>query len=331
MDQKIPSLNLIKQVNPEAPARQPYVYKPFIFDALTVGAAYAAGWAYGQYLGGNIQAAALLGVFGFFAALSALQVFFTKGLGRRFLILVLETAAILFSFYRYDLKFLGAAAGVMLLFRFWGEIRGHTELENGLEIKFFKVAKPALQKLTTALFATLVILYLPQLNQENVFLSKSNFQVFFDWAAGAAKNFYPEINFNSSFSKLAEDLARFELQGNSNFKSLPPPSQESLIQQTAIQVREGLEKNIGKKLLPNEPVSEVLYEFIVEMLARSKNQFPSWFLAIWAIAIFTTIRGFGFIFYWLVGITAFVLYQILLSFGFIHIIGESRTHEVIGF
>jgi len=331
MADKIQSPNLISQVKPEALVRQPGVYKPIIFDALSVCLAYVSGWAYSGYLSGSISVAILVGVLGLFAVLSALQVFFAKSLTRRFGILILETVVMLFPFYQYDLRILGAAAGVMIVWRFWGEMIGRGELENGLEIKFFKAANPALKKLTTAIVAAFLILYLPQLSRENIFISKINFQNFFDWTAGAVKNFYPEINFNSSFNKMAEDIARLELQGNIAFNSLSPQNREPVVKQVAAQIAEGLEKSIGQKISPDESVSKVFYDFLIETLTRWKDRLQNWFLFGWAIAVFAVIRGFGFIFYRLVGLVAFLLYQILLSFGFIYVGAESRTHEVIGF
>ncbi len=331
MDGKIPSLNLISRVKPETPARQPGVYKPIIFDVLSVIAAYGVGWAYAQYLTAKMPITNLSAVLVAFAALSTLQVFFTKGLDRRLLILILETIAMLFLFYKYDLRILSAAAAVLLVFRLWGEKIGRTELENGLEVRFFKAALPALQKLTTALIVAFVILYFPQWSQKNAFVSKDAFQTFFEWTAGTVKNFYPTINLSSSFGNLTQDLARFGLLNNPDFRNLPAQNQELMVKQAAVQVADSLRKNIGGEILNNEPVSGVVYRLILETLTRWKDQFQNWFLVGWAIAVFFVIRGFGFIFYGLAGLIAFIIYQILLSFGFIHIFGESRTHETIEF
>ncbi len=326
---QLPSQNLVRQVNIESPWRHANFWKPIILDAVTIASALGVGYAFSRYLENALMVQWLLVALGLYASLSALHVFFTKTFGHRFTVLVLEAIGILVFFYRADVRLLGIAAAIIAFFCSWGYVAGMYQLDNGLDVKFFRAAAPFLRKFTTAMVLALIVIFISQRNQDLLFVSKNNFQVFFDWVAGFANRFYPEVTFNASWSELARSLARLELNNSGNFKNLPASSQEPLLLQAAEQITTTFSNAVGKPIAPDEPTGNVVYDFIVGKLQKLKEQFKNWFVLTWALVIFLVIRGFGLIFYWLAAMLSFVLYQILLASGFIHIIGESRTHEVI--
>ncbi|MFQ5753635.1 MAG: hypothetical protein ACE5HI_16720, partial [bacterium] len=287
------------------------------------------GYVYSKYLVAEAGLSLLFQALAVFLIFSTLQLFFTKEIGRRFLILILQTTAFLFFFYTYDLRILAISAGVMIVLPLFGEMLGRRELGNALEIKFFKTAKPLLAKWTTALIIVLILLYLPQWDQDSIFISKDNFRGFYSWAAGVASTFYPRVDFNSTFGELAEGLSETQLRGDPTFRNLPPRAQSELLERTSLQVSGSLSRSLGIQILPDEPVSDVFYDFIVKLLRGWREQFGNFFLAAWGLSIFFVLRGFGTIFYWAISFVSFLIYQILFSSGFVHIIGETRTHEVI--
>lgn len=329
MEGKIPSQNLIKQVKVESSVGRPSFYKPFVFDVLTVASALFLSYTYRQYLNDKSWVAILLAALVIFAIFSALQVFLTKNLKRRFFVIFLEAVALFGFFYDYNIRLLAVGAGTALGFIFWGEFLGHSELENGLEIKFFKVVKPVLGKTITAVALMFVVIYMPRWSRGETLISKSNFEGVFDWTAGLANNFYPEVDFSSSFGKLSESLARLELQGNAAFKNLPTTNKELAVKKAAEQVMSNLGKNLGLTVSQEESVSGVFYKFVVKFLNEWRNRLSDWFIIGWAFGVFLIIRGLGTIFYWIVAILSLICYQILLSTGFMHIMGETRTHEVV--
>lgn len=326
---KIPTLNLVRQVNAESPTRKPGFYKPLVFDALTVVSAVVLGYMYRAYLLGNYGLTPVLFAAGVFLIFSALQLFFTKYLWRRFLVLILQGGGIFLFFYNYDYRFIGVAAAFFLVLPFFGEILGRRELENSMEVRFFRTARPVLAKWTTALVVIAIIFYLPQWDAERSFVSKSNFQVFYDWAAGLAGSLYPNIKFDSSFGELAAGFAEFQLKKDPAFAGLPPYAKEQAVQETAQGVAERLSEALGSPLDAKAGVGDILYNFIVNLLGGWRERFGDLFLWAWGLAIFLMLRGFGAIFYWIVGFFAFVIYQILVASNFVHIIGETRTKEVI--
>ncbi len=326
---KITPLNLIKQVSPESSRRQTGFYKQIILEVLTVISAVGLGYFYSGLLAGKFGLAAVMGALATFTVLSTLHSFFARDFMRRSMVVVLSVLGVIFFFWGPNLEILLAAAAVMLVFLSWGGIAMRSELENSLEIRFFKATKPFLKKLTTGIIITFILLYIPLWSPNNIFVSRDNFKGFFDWASGVVSGFYPELKFNSTFSDLVSGVANLQLKNNAAFQELTAKDKETMLQQTTQGVSAGLSKSLGITINPQGPVSDAFYDFIIKFLTDWQVRYGNFFVVGWGIVIFLTIRGLGTLFYWLAGFLAFIFYQILLASGIIHIQGETMTHESI--
>lgn len=330
MDGKITPQNLIRQVSSESPRFRPGFYKQIVLDVLTVASAAGVGYVYSGFLGGRSSLAMLLAAVAVFAAFSVIQLFLLKNFGRRVGILFLEVIALFVQFYgKMDLRLIGIAAVVMFVFLIWGEILGKREIENSIEVRFFKSARPVFSKLTTAMILAFIVLYIPRVGPDNIFISRGSFQGFFDWAAGLVGNFYPEIRLNSTFGELAEGVAKMQLEKEERFRELSPAAKEAILKQTAEQVSHKLSQSLGIEIKPDEQVSETFYNFIVNFLSNLASRYGNLFLVGWGVVVFFLLRGLGTIFYWIAGLFIFIIYQILLASNFIYITGETRTKEVV--
>lgn len=293
--------------------------------------ALAAGYAYSIYLNSALSLPALLAALGVFSVFATLQIFFTKELGRRFLVVILETIAFLAPFYEYDFRLLGAAAVTILIFYFWGTVSARKELENGLKIKFFRASRALLGKLVTALTLALVILYLQNWDQKDLFVSEKTFQSFFAWSADFSGKLYPELTLNSSFDKFAESVTKTQLREDPAFQALTPAAQKTALEQAARQASKGFAEKLGVVVLPDESLGSVVYDVILNTLGGWRDKFQGIFTALWIIAVFLILKGIGSIFSFLVGLVSFLIYQILLASDFAHVAGEAVTKEVIEF
>ncbi|OGY99599.1 MAG: hypothetical protein A2945_03055 [Candidatus Liptonbacteria bacterium RIFCSPLOWO2_01_FULL_52_25] len=331
MEGKIPSQNLIRQINPEAPKVDPGLYRALTVDALGVLAALGVGYVYQGFLGGSFGIAILLGAVGLYGTFTALQAFLNKGVSHRLLVLLLEVVALLALFYKTDIRLLGAGAVVLFALLAWGDVNGRRTLDNGLRIHFFKVAFPVLKKFVTAMAIVLVLLYVPQWDQNRLFISENSFQVFYDWASGLVNKIYPTVNVTSSFGNLVESVARLQLQDDATFKALPPASQGAALKQVADELTKALGEWMGITISATDLTSGVMYKFITGKIAGLRTDLGNWFLFAWGVILFFVVRGFGLPFYLVISVFVFIVYQILLASGFIHITGESRTHEAISY
>jgi len=323
------SQNLTKRVRERPFYGETVFWKAIVFDVLVVAVAAALGYFYKGYLEGTVSTVWLAVVGGVFLVVSAIEAILPRSMRRRLLILIFEAIAVLVFFLSERLDVLLLSGGFFVIFSLWGDKNCRDELGGSLEVKFFKATRQVFTKSSTAFIILFLTLYLPYWNLDSIFVPVGTWRSFYGSTAAFINKFYPEIDVSSKFGSLAESVARLELQNNKDYLSLPEVNRESIVKQSSAQVVENLSKSLGVTIKPDEQTSDVFYDFIVNILKKWYEQFQQFFIIGWSLVVFIIARSLAVIVYWLASLVAFVIYQLLLSFGAIHIVGESRTHEVI--
>ncbi len=324
------SQNLLEQSAIDRVRKPRGYYKLIVLDILIVVAALGFGYSYKVFLANGTVvlvgvSALLLLVF------SAFGLFLTKSLKRRILVLFLETVGLLFFFFGQPIRFLSILGLVIFAFLVIGEISSRSEILNSVEIKFLKAVKPFMKKTVTALTVLVVATYLPQWSGENVFISGDMFKTVFAWASNASRNFYPEINFNSTVDEFLRNMAAYQLAGNELFKNLSPAMQQQAVQQAAAQIKQSLSSYTGLQLSGGETMNDAMYNFIVSGLKKLSASLGAWFMVAWVVIAFLFVRSLGWIFWWLAAFLAFLLYQLLLALNILSVHGEPTVHEMVEF
>jgi len=322
--------NLLEQIPIEKIFKPKGFYKEIILDFLTVASALYFSYSARDFLETGAITGLALGVFPILI-FSSLEVILLKSLSRRFFVLVLEAIALLSFFYDYQIAYLAAAGGFFLLFSIWGEILSRSEVISSIEVRFVKSTSPLLKKTVTALALLVIILYIPQWNDKNVFISERSFGSIFIWSTGFVHNLYPEINFNSTVDDLAKGVVMYEITGTHPYEDLPDVAKSALSNQLVIQTSEQLKKFLGGGVRGDEKISDVFYKIVVDSLGKWKEQFGPWFIAAWAAIVFLMARSFGVLFWWFSVYISFLIYQILVAVNFIAIRGETTTKESVVF
>lgn len=323
--------NLLNELPARKVTRPKRFYKSIILDALAVLSALALGYVYKLFLGKQAGLPAAATAAGVLLVFSGLEFFLSPGFRRRFLVIVLEIVSMLVFFVNQPIATLAAAAAIFIFFSLWAEMAARYQINNFLEIRFFKTVKPALNKIVTALSFIVVLLYLPQLDPKSAFLSPKSFQALFDWSAGIVAGFYPEVNLNASFGDAVESIARVKLSENPAFKGLSANDQRSAIAKTVASLVENFEKEFKTTIDAKKPAGQVFYDFVIGTLEKWRGKFGESFSHIWALFLFLIVWSSAAIFSWVAAAAGFVIFQMLVSFGFIHIVGETRTKEVAEF
>jgi len=327
-----PTQNLINQSKFAPAIREPGFYKSIVLDVLSVLSAVLFGFSYYRYLTSGLPVLWLLGAIALWGVISVLQVFLSKKMSRRMLILICESVATLGFFYRVDPAILLTTAAVVFAFLAWGYAASRTNLTNSVEIQFFRNTGNVLGKLVTAALLFMIMIYVPQVNQGSVFVSQQSFREFFDWSSGFISNLYPNVSLNGSFQAFAQGVATMELKNNPNFQTMSPQTQSSTISQTASQLETSFgTTSSGVAVAPTAPASDAFYNFIVGMLQGWQSQGSSWFLIGWGAVLFLTLRTLGILFVWINQFIALVFYEILLASGFMKITEATQTKEMIGY
>ena len=323
-------MNLADQISRDKAIRPAGYYSSIVFDVLIVVLAFWFGYEGKQLLHGNGGTLFFIALLTFSTA-SIMQMFLARSFTRRFIIMTLEIIVLLANFWNEaSLNYLGFAGAAALLLLAWGELSARHELENSLSIRFARASHLHLKKFASALSILAVMLFIPKLSTAPLFVSQESFQNFFDVTAGLLNRVYPEFAFNSTVGDFTKSLVRYQAGKSSpDFNKLSPAAQDAFIAGQLPQVEASLGQALGEKLNPTEPVSAALRDYIIRMLKGWQDNAPQIFMVVWAVVMFFVIRSIGSIFNFAAIFVAFVAYELLLAFNFIHISAESRAHEFV--
>jgi len=216
-------------------------------------------------------------------------------------------------------------------FLLWGEVATRREMENGLEIQFFRAARGVLNKGVTALVLFGVLVFLPFWSYDRMFLPQKAFTPIYSWAANVAHGLYPEVSLTGSFSDFVGSLAKFEAKGDFTFINLPETVQSKVLEQVKGQIAEQMRNKIGVNIGDEQPMHQILYDFLRRIVGNWESRFGQNFLFAWAVIVFLIVRSIAFLGYLVLSILAFFLYQIFLAMDWLKIVGESRIHEKLDY
>jgi len=317
-------------VSAPEPHRVPMrIWKETGIDVLTVLAAFWVNFAYRAYLAETGTLTIFLVAVALFAIMALLGAVFSQSFMRRTIVMLVASFALV-SFFNDTISILLGAASLIFLFLLAGEVAAQREVENGLKIKFFSVAKAYLRKLITAI-VLLVVIFLPKFDPvtQEPLISSRFFDGVFDASITIAGGLYPEIKFGESLQHFLESDATLKVANNPDFAELTPSQQKLVISESVRNAIVELQKSLGKTVDPTQPLRNFIFDFTKKTMGDFVAKTKQWVVITWVVALFFTFRGIGIIFYWMVACFAFLVYQLLLAFKFAKIIYESKQHESI--
>jgi hypothetical protein len=323
--------NLLSQVPKKRFQISPAVVKSFALDLVSLVSVFVMGLFFRKFLAGEGNLYLTVIAAAVFIAISSLNTLLKKDFIHRSVVVVLE--ALVFSVMFWGLPFwvLLSTFLVVLIMSLWGAVSGRAEMENSLEVKFFRVTQKPLSRTITALSIVAILLYVPKWQDKADFISEKAFDSMFSTSKNVAGRLYPEFNFNSDMNALAESLAQTKLNENSQYQLLPPAVKAEVAKKTSSEVVKSLGENLGLQLTGTEDIATVLYKYILRLLESWRTKLGGAFLVLWGITVFLFIRGIGTFVGYFVAFFAYVIYHILLSADFIKIESELQAKEVVDF
>jgi hypothetical protein len=327
----IPKQNLIKQIRPFAFARTGVFYKIAFLHLCVVGSALAFGYLYKQYLAGTPRFTLLICAATIFGVSSVFETVLVRSFKHRFYVILAETVALAAFFVHNDMRTVATMVAVILALLLWGEIGSRYEMSQSISIRFLKVARRQLNKAITALIFMAVLLYVPVLQTQDVLVSERTFSNFYGWLTGVLYNFFPELNLQSSVGEFVQGVLTLQTKEHPAFLNIPTAEQYQLIEKQAGEIVSDFQKKIGVPLAINEPLRGAAFQILTVTLKDWRTRFNPWFVTMWAIALFLAVEGVGLFFYWLVALVAYIIFELLLAFGAIRIVGESQVKELAEF
>ncbi len=286
--------------------------------------------------------------FTLFLVLSILQIFLIKNLYKLAVIAFLESAVPLALFwdklYPQTSVMLVVGAAFAFIFLFAAAKQGRGVLENSIKMRFFEATRSFLPKIATGFLIFLsLILYLNYFEWGN-FSEAMGHQVVTGILLGSepiVKVIVPAVSFQSTIRDLLKSLATDELDKTkiaipgvspsspeTDFQSLPKQDQERLIDQATDQLQNKVIDQFGN-VDPNEKVTDFAYDLIQRYFATLTKSSP-WILPALAILFFfCAMKGILVFLYWFIALLAFLVFKMLVVFGFAYMNLETRSREFI--
>jgi len=258
-----------------------------------------------------------------FLVIFLLQVFFIKALRIVNLIIFLETASFLASFYSYLSNILTLGALLAFLFFLSGAYSGRQELENMLKIKFWPINKKVLPKAFAglALFSSIAYIIIIDLSGNKFFISEKVFEQMF--------KFVPGIDFSLPVETLIRNQVFRQIQDSEQFKLLPQWAKTQAINQGVKEFQQTISDITGVPLNPKLKASEVMYQIAAKKFAEIPERIKSLIPPTVALLIFLTIISLSLPIRLVVTFIAFIVYETCLAVGFADIMLEGRNREII--
>jgi hypothetical protein len=156
-----------------------------------------------------------------------------------------------------------------------------------------------------------------------------------------AKVIAPGVSLNGTAGQFFKDLAASQLRDSSQkflnsigegtetqFRYLPPKDQEKIVAQFSAQLEKVFRERFGD-FNSSDKISDIAYSVIATYAARLNADSP-WLIPLsTSILFFLFIKGIFALIYWLITLIAFLLFKLLIAFGFAHLSSEQRSREFV--
>lgn len=260
-----------------------------------------------------------------------LKAVFIKQRDRVVFFIVLESLALL-SFFIFD-SLIFAVSGVVLslLFCLVACYAGMRELEYGIKVKMWRVARAVLPRGITALSFFIALGYLSLAHTSAVLISEDTFNWIVLPGDSIVHYFYPQISLNDTFGDVAQKYVLGSLESSPIFLAL---SADQKIAQTNFALKD-LKDLVKKRYFSGieykdtDRLSHVLYQSFEAFLLKISGEQTILMWLVFGVILFLIIRSLGMIFYFVAALFAILVYEILMASGFGFVTLETVSKETI--
>ena len=205
--------------------------------------------------------------------------------------------------------------------------KGLVELDSGLKIQFFRVARRTLPATITALSLFVSIAYVNTNGIGTSFLSHEAFRAILKPAEPLVRGLVASnFSIDMTVYKFAEGLA--EQQLGSAFTALPAPSKTQTVEGMLDALR-GQAASYGIVFKSSDTITDVFYKYFDKQYKSIPQNYLSFVPYIIFLITFLTVRSLGGLLNGISSVLTYIIFQILLASGFARIGLESRSREMI--
>jgi hypothetical protein len=219
--------------------------------------------------------------------------------------------------------------------------RGRNLLENSIKVKFFDTARNILPKAATGLLLFACVLFYLNYFEWGNFTPAMGHKIVTGVLLDAepiVKVIVPSVSLGATIGEVSRSLAFEQLRNaklqvpgvtsgpETDFRSLPNLDQQKLADKAAEQLLSIFESRFGP-VNPNEKITDFAYTLVNKYTSSSLGGYP-WVLPLVSVFIFfTAVKGVLVLLYWFFALIAYLIFKLLLVFGFAYSSMETRSRE----
>jgi len=278
---------------------------------------------------------------GLFVGFSFLAALFIKELQWSGLAAGLSVMASMAVFYDYfSMIFLVFGFLIFLIF-IWGIHRLQGELENNLKIKFFRLVKAALPKITLgiAILISLFSYFLFSIRVSSASPEQSGFPISFEFFQSFILKpnekiigiFVPDFSFQKPLQIIFSGFLEKQISEKvSGFQNLSASAKENILE-SAVQKEftDGLTKFFNYKINVQDAVDKIVYDILTMKFSQLGETAKNFIIIGISVILFLIIQTLFIPINWLFSVVLFIIYSFLLAVDFVNIVSEPRSKEVI--
>ena len=118
--------------------------------------------------------------------------------------------------------------------------------------------------------------------------------------------------------------------GGVDFSQLPATNQKQYLATVTNELQKTAERFTGATLSLSTSVSDNLYTIVKSKIGGLVGKMPFWiFAAVITATLLITVETFAWLFNWLLSLIAWLLYEVLVFFGFVRVGLENRSREIV--
>lgn len=219
-----------------------------------------------------------------------------------------------------------ATAVIFLLF-FAAHARGRREESNVLKIKFSHVARPVVGLILTAVVISAVFMLFAG---GTAALTEETANKMLDVAvAPLVKGYVKDFSSGAGMGDVLEDVARGQIEKAPGSEELTSFQKQLLVKQSSEEIRNILEERTGFRVQMDASAGKNLHAFLLEKSSGILDPRAPLGIILLTLFVLLLVKSVEFVLYIPLGILAFMLYELLIAFGFVAVQLEARNKEVI--
>jgi hypothetical protein len=240
-----------------------------------------------------------------------------------------------------------AAAFLFFFFANMGSLRGLRQAAASMAVHFFEVARTVIPKaLTGALIFITALTYLTYFSwgSMNDAVGRRFVNQVLSSANPVLQLYFSQASVDQNVGELLEAVVRAQLEDGENgllgrlapgsaeatsaLRELPVPQRDAIIARVTETFRRSLEPIVGP-LDPAEPVRDAIYRILENRFASlSPSQYATFSVG-GLVLVFFALKGFFSLFHWLIAVVAYLVFKLLMAFGFARTGTATQTREFV--